>query len=121
MYDALYFGLVMTVRLSHVQIDVMVAHYISKFSSLSDLFRHPIAHQLIRDPKIGYKLFECLSSGRLLLHWVSGCEKGLVHEYLSVFVAIEGFVPTIHGVSIECSPNVWSGKHPMSAIPSHER
>ena len=85
-----------------MQIDMMLAHYISKFSSLSNLFCHPITHQPIRDPEIGYELFKCLSSGRLLLHWVSSCEKGLVREYLSMFVAIEGFVLTIHGVGIDC-------------------
>ena len=119
-YDALYFELVMAVRLGHMQIDIMLADYISKFSSLSDLFCRPIAHQLIRDPEIGYKLFERLSSCRFFLHWVSGCKKGLVCKYLSVFVAIEGFVLTVHSVGIDCPPYAWPGKHLISTIPSRE-
>ena len=39
-YDALYYGLVMAVRLGHMQIDVMLVHYISKFRSLSVLPPH---------------------------------------------------------------------------------
>ena len=104
-----------------MQVNVMLAHYMSKFSSLSNLFCRHIAHQPIRDPEIGYELFECLSSVHLLLHWVSGSEKGLIREYLSVFVAIKGFLPTIHGVGIDCPPNAWPGEHPISMILSRER